>query len=41
MIKIAAEELDNYLRNITSSNTLIIIKPMKKQSLRKKQLIML
>ncbi len=30
MIKIIAEKLDDYLRSITTSNTLIIIKPMKK-----------
>ena len=30
MVKVVAEELDNYLRNITTPNTLIIIKPMKK-----------
>lgn len=30
MIKIMAEKLDDYLRNITTPNALIIIKPMKK-----------
>jgi hypothetical protein len=30
MIKIMAEKLDDYLRNITTPNALIIIKPMKR-----------